>query len=228
MCVEGLCIRDAKHVQPVIGPPRSRFVGFSDDVPFRSDGATSAVDVYRANAAYKLHESGWRLQKVEEGDAASIRGTCILSAMTISMTVGRPFLWMLVLGQLCLVDGTAAAQQGAAELGARLLATPAVAAALQRAPALESWVIERQVALCEVPAPPFKEKARAEVYRQAFQDLGLGKVRVDAVGNVIGERAGTRAGPHLVLSAHLDTVFPEGTDVRVVSARRPLLRARDH
>ncbi|MGV3516817.1 M20/M25/M40 family metallo-hydrolase, partial [Luteitalea sp.] len=45
--------------------------------------------------------------------------------------------------------------------------------------------------------------------------LGLAKVRIDAVGNVIGERPGTAAGPHLVYSAHLDTVFPAGTPVKV-------------
>ena len=107
------------------------------------------------------------------------------------------------------------AQQGAADIGPRLLAVPAVAGAVRLAETLEPWVIEQQVALCQVPAPPFKEQARGEVYRKAFQALGLRNVRVDAVGNVIGERAGTASGPHLVFSAHLDTVFPEGTSVQV-------------
>ncbi len=116
---------------------------------------------------------------------------------------------------LCLVGGVARGQEAASELGARLLGRPDIAAALAKAPALESWVLERQIALCQVPAPPFNEGARAKVYRQAFQALGLSKVRIDAVGNVIGERAGSSNGPHLVFSAHLDTVFPEGTPVRV-------------
>ncbi len=68
---------------------------------------------------------------------------------------------------------------------------PAAAAAVRMADALEPWVLEQQVALCEVPAPPFAEKARAEVYRQAFLRHGLRNVRIDAVGNVIGERPGT-------------------------------------
>jgi len=45
--------------------------------------------------------------------------------------------------------------------------------------------------------------------------LGLKNVRVDKVGNVLGERPGKGSSPVLVLAAHLDTVFPEGTDVKV-------------
>jgi acetylornithine deacetylase/succinyl-diaminopimelate desuccinylase-like protein len=51
--------------------------------------------------------------------------------------------------------------------------------------------------------------------KAAFRTLGLANVRSDRVGNVLGDRAGTRPGPRLVLSAHLDTVFAEGTDTRV-------------
>lgn len=107
------------------------------------------------------------------------------------------------------------AQQHAADLGMQLLKTPAVAAAVASADALEPWVQQQQVALCEIPAPPFKEQARGQAYRRAFEQLGLRNVRVDAVGNVLGDRPGTAAGPHLVFSAHLDTVFPEGTAVKV-------------
>jgi acetylornithine deacetylase/succinyl-diaminopimelate desuccinylase-like protein len=87
--------------------------------------------------------------------------------------------------------------------------------ALELARAHEAQTIERQVALCEVPAPPFEEKQRAEAYRRMFIELGLRNVRVDAEGNVLGERPGRRPRPHVVLSAHLDTVFPPGTAVRV-------------
>lgn len=109
----------------------------------------------------------------------------------------------------------AAAQRQPLGLGARLLEQPAVAAAVRAADALEPWVIEQQIALCEIPAPPFKEQARAEAFRDALQALGLQRVRIDEVGNVRADRLGTGDGPHLVFSAHLDTVFPEGTDVRV-------------
>ena len=116
---------------------------------------------------------------------------------------------------LCLLAAPGLAQQGAVDLGARLLAQPEPAAAVALAASLESWVLDQQIALCEIPAPPFKEQARGAAYRKAFEQLGLQRVRVDAAGNVIGERPGTGAGPHLVFTAHLDTVFPEGTTVTV-------------
>jgi acetylornithine deacetylase/succinyl-diaminopimelate desuccinylase-like protein len=90
----------------------------------------------------------------------------------------------------------------------------AVKGALDRVKREEPQVIDEQVRLCEIPAPPFKETARADAYKQAFVALGLKNVRIDKVGNVLGERPGLAARPHLVFSAHLDTVFPEGTDVK--------------
>ncbi|MEO8257003.1 MAG: M20/M25/M40 family metallo-hydrolase [Acidobacteriota bacterium] len=96
-----------------------------------------------------------------------------------------------------------------------LLTTPAVAAALEAAKAMEGQTIDDQIRFCEVPAPPFKERARGEVLRQAFQQAGLRNVRVDRAGNVLGDRPGMAARPRLVLAAHLDTVFPEETDVTV-------------
>jgi tripeptide aminopeptidase len=98
---------------------------------------------------------------------------------------------------------------------ADLMKDPQVRAALDAAKAGEAQAIDDQVRFCEVPAPSFKERARGEVLRQAFQQLGLRNVRVDPAGNVLGDRAGAAARPRLVLSAHLDTVFPEDTDVKV-------------
>lgn len=71
------------------------------------------------------------------------------------------------------------------------------------------------VRICEIPAPPFKEGARARDVMRRFEELGLAKVRSDEEGNVIAERRGLSSTPKVVVSAHLDTVFPEGTDVRV-------------
>ena len=95
-------------------------------------------------------------------------------------------------------------------------------AAVQRAVAYirenEPDTLDEQVRLCEIPAPPFKEGTRAEAFRKALESAGLKNVRIDGVGNVIGERAGRSARPNVVLSAHLDTVFPEGTLVRMSKA----------
>ena len=91
----------------------------------------------------------------------------------------------------------------------------AVKAAVQAARDDEAQTIEDQVRFCEIPAPPFKETARGTAYADAFRKLGLENVRIDKEGNVLGERPGLAPKPHLVFSAHLDTVFPEGTDVKV-------------
>ena len=69
--------------------------------------------------------------------------------------------------------------------------------------------------ICEIPAPPFKEERRAAEMKRRFESLGLANVRIDSIGNVLGEYKGKGAGPTVTLNAHLDTVFPEGTDVTV-------------
>src|SRR6476660_5116135 len=73
-----------------------------------------------------------------------------------------------------------------------------------------------QKRITEIPAPPFKEKVRAEYYQKRMQELGFKDASIEREGNVIALRKGTGGGrPKLVVSAHLDTVFPEGTDVTV-------------
>jgi len=109
----------------------------------------------------------------------------------------------------------AAAQERAADLGSALLQTPAVRSAVEFARADEMQAIVDQIRICEVSAPPFQEAKRAQLYAEMFREVGLRNVRIDAEGNVLGERPGASARPHLVMSAHLDTVFPPGTNVRV-------------
>lgn len=70
------------------------------------------------------------------------------------------------------------------------------------------------VALTEIPAPPFGESARAAATLARFRDAGLTSAALDAAGNVVAFRPG-RGGPLVVFAAHLDTVFPAGTDVHV-------------
>lgn len=72
---------------------------------------------------------------------------------------------------------------------------------------------DEQIRITEIPAPPFQEAARAAYMKSLLAGAGL-HVSVDATGNVIGEFPGSS--PEVVmLTAHLDTVFPAGTDVRV-------------
>lgn len=121
---------------------------------------------------------------------------------------------LILLPVLVFLPGLATARQGAPDLGARLLQQGSVKAALEAARADEARTLAEQVEICEVEAPPFKEAKRGELYARKFRELGLQNVRVDKAGNVLGERPGTTRRPHLVLAAHLDTVFPEGTNVK--------------
>jgi tripeptide aminopeptidase len=76
-----------------------------------------------------------------------------------------------------------------------------------------SATTEEQIRITEIPAPPFHEAARAAYMKKVLAAAGL-HVQSDAIGNVIGEFPGSSA-DIVMLTAHLDTVFPEGTDVRV-------------
>ncbi len=82
---------------------------------------------------------------------------------------------------------------------------------------LDPWVLDTQVALTAIPAPPFGEGPRGERMAELMDEVGLDSVRTDEVGNVLAEiPAGAVRGQTspLVVSAHLDTVFPPETDVR--------------
>jgi tripeptide aminopeptidase len=65
--------------------------------------------------------------------------------------------------------------------------------------------------LTEIPAPPFGEAARSVWLRQRFTSLGLESVQVDKLGNVLGLLSSRPSAPLIGISAHLDTVFPQGT-----------------
>ena len=98
---------------------------------------------------------------------------------------------------------------------ADLLKDPAVKAAIDAVKATEAQTVEDQIRFCEIPAPSFKEDVRGVELKRVFTQLGLQNVRVDKAGNVLGEYPGAAPHPHLVMAAHLDTVFPEGTNVKV-------------
>ena len=77
-----------------------------------------------------------------------------------------------------------------------------------------AWINNEQARLTEIPAPPFQEAQRAAAVKSLLAAAGL-KVQTDETGNVIAEIRGANDKEAVLLSAHLDTVFPPGTDVKV-------------
>ncbi len=77
-----------------------------------------------------------------------------------------------------------------------------------------TWINDQQARLTEIPAPPFQEAQRAAAAKALLSSSGL-EVQIDKTGNVIGELAGATDKEIVMLTAHLDTVFPAGTDVKV-------------
>lgn len=109
--------------------------------------------------------------------------------------------------------------QGAAAVSpevAQIVADQRFKAATAELDAERDRINDETIRLTQIPAPPFKEEERGKTYAQMMRENGLQEVTVDAVGNVIGVRPGRQRNlPVLVVSAHLDTVFPEGTPVTV-------------
>lgn len=81
--------------------------------------------------------------------------------------------------------------------------------------AQEAGLLDLVVAIQQIPAPTFDEGQRGEFVRQRFQLEGLCDVSIDPLGNVFGRLPGKGTKAPLVVSAHLDTVFPLGTDLHV-------------
>jgi tripeptide aminopeptidase len=98
---------------------------------------------------------------------------------------------------------------------ATVLAAAGVAKALDDIRLDAARTLMEQRTLAEIPSPPFGEAKRAAYFRDRLHELGLVDAGVDREGNVVALRRGTGGGPHLVVSAHLDTVFPAGTPIAV-------------
>ncbi|HUI74111.1 MAG TPA: M20/M25/M40 family metallo-hydrolase [Candidatus Acidoferrum sp.] len=91
---------------------------------------------------------------------------------------------------------------------------PQVRSAMQWFSAHLNWINEEQARLTEIPAPTSEESQRAAAVKVLLAAVGL-NVHIDKTGNVIGELEGANGKEVVILSAHLDTVFPAGTDVKV-------------
>jgi len=97
---------------------------------------------------------------------------------------------------------------------AQLPSNPQVRSALEWFAKHRAWIDDEQARLTEIPAPTFQEADRAAAVKVLLSAVGL-EVSTDKAGNVIGLLRGTADKELVVLSAHLDTVFPAGTDVTV-------------
>ncbi|MGL4963990.1 MAG: M20/M25/M40 family metallo-hydrolase [Inquilinus sp.] len=117
------------------------------------------------------------------------------------------------------LSGPALAQDTAAQAKAeiqRVRDSAGFKAAVQHIDQGYDGYIAEGIKLVEIPAPPFKEEVRAKAFAELLRGAGLADVEIDEEGNVLGLRQGTGGGDRVVVvSAHLDTVFPEGTDVKV-------------
>ncbi len=94
-------------------------------------------------------------------------------------------------------------------------AHPQVKAALDCIKADEARTLAEQRVIVGIAASPSGEQLRAQDCVRRLAEVGVGKPRIDSEGHVIAIRPGTGKGPKLVVSAHLDTVFPAGTDLTV-------------
>ncbi|GAB4359142.1 MAG: M20/M25/M40 family metallo-hydrolase [Bryobacter sp.] len=104
----------------------------------------------------------------------------------------------------------------AAQSPEQWLQDAAMTRALAALEANNAWTMEQQVSICEIAAPPFGEAERGKEFARRLTALGMEAVRTDEVGNVYSRFPGSRsAKPLVILSAHLDTVFPAGMDVKV-------------
>ncbi len=126
------------------------------------------------------------------------------------------FIWKLVAVVAAVVPVGAAAQS---DVYTREITELAGRAVIQRAfraiDELDATTVANHVTLTEIPAPPFMEDQRAARFAEMLRDAGADSVWIDEIGNVLALRRGRPGGRTVAIDAHLDTVFPEGTDVTV-------------
>ena len=127
-------------------------------------------------------------------------------------------LWCLT---LVLASSISMAQQGVhaekfySEEVQKLSKKSMISRAFDRIKALEEETLRHHIELTEIAAPPFMEQQRAASFSDRLKQVGVDSIWTDAVGNVIGLIRGSKSAKTVALNAHLDTVFPEGTDVKV-------------
>jgi tripeptide aminopeptidase len=121
--------------------------------------------------------------------------------------VAGSLIFILVLAQAAATTPDAAV--------ARVLNDPKVKQAIAAIDRDHDRLVSEIITLTEIPSPPFGEEKRGAAYLEMLRQTGLTNVERDPEGNVMGLRKGTGGGPMIAIAAHLDTVFPAGTDVKV-------------
>jgi len=136
--------------------------------------------------------------------------------LSLKSTIRPVMTWGLLCVMLSAMGvlSTRSALRASRSAGADIMADPRVRQALAKLAGEAPSVTEEQIRITEIPAPTFRESLRGTHLAQLLSDAGL-KVHTDRAGNVIGERTGSAKGEFVLITAHLDTVFPPGTDVHV-------------
>ena len=96
-----------------------------------------------------------------------------------------------------------------------LVKKPAVKKAFEYIVEIDPVTVQDMITLTEIPTPTFHEKEKGFAYADMLRKAGADSVWTDDVGNVTALRKGTKSDKTIVVDAHLDTVFPFGTDVKV-------------
>jgi tripeptide aminopeptidase len=90
-----------------------------------------------------------------------------------------------------------------------------LAAAHARLAAHDDAIVRSQITIAQIAAPTGEETERGAWVSRRFHDCGLDDIHTDEAGNVIGRRNGISNAAPVVICAHLDTVFPRGTDLAI-------------
>ena len=130
------------------------------------------------------------------------------------MRSARALVVILLLASMAFVAAVRVNAQGSL-FSPALLGRQDVARAIDSIAPRAAAIVDEWIKLVEIPAPSTKEQARAAYIAGEMRAAGLSDVRTDDMSNVSGVRKGTGGGPTVVFAAHMDTVFPEGTDVKV-------------
>ncbi|SIN63356.1 Di-or tripeptidase [Parasphingorhabdus marina DSM 22363] len=142
----------------------------------------------------------------------------IVQAVILTLLAGLPELsgFSIVSAHARGVDGPVKVDTaGAEQVIGKLSQDPRVRSAFRSIEVMDAYNVERLIALTEIPAPPFKEVARAKKLVEGLRAAGLENAQLDAVGNAVARRPGRSGDRTIAVVAHIDTVFPEETDVTV-------------